>query len=106
MSGIKLIKIFLFFIFIFDFTVTFSQKTWKKVLPGIGTFSSPRITDLNNDGIGDIIFGAGRLEFMPCDSAVIAIDGKNGHLLWNVSARDQIFGSASLKDINNDNKDY
>jgi len=32
---------------------------------GIGIFSSPRVTDLNGDGIGDIVFGAGRTNFMP-----------------------------------------
>jgi len=35
---------------------------------GIGIFSSPRVTDLNGDGIGDIVFGAGRTEFHACDS--------------------------------------
>ncbi len=102
MGSNKLFKMLISLTLIIYFTVVYSQKTWKKVLPGIGTFSSPRISDFNNDGIGDIVLGAGRLEFMPCDSAVIAIDGKNGHLLWNVSASDQIFGSATLKDINND----
>ena len=80
----------------------FAQNSWAKRLPGIGTFSSPRIADLNNDSIGDIILGAGRKELQFCDSAVVAINGKTGDLLWNVSASDQIFGSASLKDINND----
>jgi len=81
----------------------FSQKdTWAKRLPGIGTFSSPRITDLNSDGIGDVILGAGRKEFQSSDTAVVAMDGKTGKMLWHVSATDQIFGSATFKDINND----
>jgi outer membrane protein assembly factor BamB len=79
-----------------------AQNTWAKLLPGVGTFSSPRVTDLNGDGIGDIILGAGRQEFQSCDSAVVALNGKNGDLLWKVSAKDQIFGSAALKDITND----
>ncbi len=78
------------------------QNSWAKKFPGIGTFSSPRVSDLNEDGIGDIILGAGREEFQACDSAVIALDGLTGELLWNVSAKDQIFGSASLMDITND----
>jgi len=53
-----------------------AQKSWVKELPGIGTCSSPRVTDLNGDGIGDIIIGAGREEFKKCDSAIIALDGK------------------------------
>lgn len=79
-----------------------AQESWTKVLPGIGSFSSPRVADLNNDAVGDIILGAGRAEFLACDSAVIALDGKTGELLWKVSARDQIFGSATLKDITDD----
>ena len=71
-------------------------------MQGVGSFSSPRVTDLNGDGIGDIILGSGRQEFQACDSAIIALNGLNGEMLWNVSAQDQIFGSASLKDINND----
>ncbi len=84
----------------------FPQKSsWAKRLPGIGTLSSPRITDLNNDAVGDIVIGAGRKEFQSCDSAVVAIDGKTGDLLWKVSAKDQIFGSATFKDINEDGID-
>ena len=80
----------------------FSQKSWAKKLPGIGTFSSPRIADLNQDGTGDIIIGAGKEELKSSDSAVIAVSGIDGKLLWKVSAKDQIFGSATLKDITND----
>jgi len=79
-----------------------AQNSWAKMLPGIGSFSSPRVTDLNDDSVGDIILGAGRAEFMACDSAVFALDGKTGELLWNVPASDQIFGSATLKDITGD----
>ncbi len=78
------------------------QNSWAKELPGLGTFSSPRVADLNNDSIGDIILGAGREEFQACDSAVVALDGRTGKMLWKVSAKDQIFGSAALKDITAD----
>lgn len=79
-----------------------AQESWAKELPGIGSFSSPRVADLNNDNVGDIILGAGRAELLACDSAVIALDGKTGKMLWKVSAKDQIFGSATLKDITDD----
>ncbi|MBD2752706.1 outer membrane protein assembly factor BamB family protein [Spirosoma validum] len=85
--------------------VAVGQTSWSTLLPTIGTFSSPRVTDLNRDGVQDIILGAGRLEFQRCDSAIIALDGKTGKLLWNRSANDQIFGSAALKDINADQID-
>lgn len=98
----KNLKILLFYMILGSITCSTAQDSWIKTLPGIGTFSSPRIADLNSDGIGDVILGAGRHEFMASDSAVIAINGKNGKLLWNVSAKDQMFGSAIFKDINND----
>ena len=81
---------------------TLAQDSWSKQLPGLGTFSSPRIADLNGDGVGDVILGAGREEFQACDSAIIALDGKTGELLWNLPAKDQVFGSAGLKDIDRD----
>ena len=37
-----------------------AQNTWAKILPGIGSFSSPSISDFNNDKVGHIILGAGR----------------------------------------------
>ena len=79
-----------------------AQSNWSVSFKGIGTFSSPRITDLNGDGTGDVVFGAGREEFMACDSAVIALDGLTGKMLWHLHADDQIFGSPSFKDINAD----
>lgn len=32
-------------------------QSWSTPLPGMGTFSSPRVTDLNGDGIGDVVVG-------------------------------------------------
>ena len=75
---------------------------WSVTLKGIGTQSSPRAVDLNKDSILDIVIGAGKVEFQSSDSAVIAINGTNGELLWHVSARDQIFGSPAFKDITQD----
>jgi outer membrane protein assembly factor BamB len=83
----------------------YAQNSWSVQYKNLGTFSSPRVTDLTGDGIGDIIFGAGREEFKACDSAVIAVDGKNGNMLWHASAKDQVFGSATLNDINGDHID-
>lgn len=83
----------------------FSQNAWAIDLPTVGTFSSPRVTDLNGDGVGDVILGAGREEFQACDSAVVALDGKTGNLLWKVSAKDQVFGSAMFQDVSGDDVD-
>ena len=82
--------------------LSIGQSSWTKDLPGIGTFSSARVADLNGDGVDDIVLGAGKEELQKSDSGVIALDGKTGSLLWHVSSRDQMFGSAVFQDINKD----
>ena len=95
--------IFVFSIFYIGTTHKLSaQNSWSKKLSGVGSLSSPRVADLNRDGIGDVILGVGRLEFQHCDSAVVAFDGKTGEILWKVPADDQIFGSANFMDITGD----
>ncbi|MGB3851947.1 MAG: FG-GAP-like repeat-containing protein [Tunicatimonas sp.] len=79
--------------------------TWSTTLEGIGSSSSPRLTDLTNDGVLDIVLGTGRQELHASDTAVIALDGATGRLLWHVSARDQIVGSAALFDVTGDGTD-
>src|SRR6476620_9526135 len=71
-----------------------SEVVWNKDLPVIGSLSSPRTADLNNDGVLDIVMGAGKNEFQKTDMGIIAFDGKSGNLLWKQSAIDQVFGSA------------
>jgi outer membrane protein assembly factor BamB len=79
------------------------EKVWTATFPNLGTLSSPRTADLNQDGVLDIIVGMGRLEFQPIDTAIVALDGKSGDILWSRPAIDQIFGSALLMDITGDN---
>lgn len=79
--------------------------SWTMEFRGLGTFSSPRVADLNQDGIKDVIVGCGREEFEKADTAIIALNGKDGSMLWNVGARDQIFGSAAIYDIDEDGVD-
>ncbi|MGI8635236.1 MAG: PQQ-binding-like beta-propeller repeat protein, partial [Segetibacter sp.] len=75
---------------------------WNKSFPVIGSQSSPRTTDLNKDGILDIIMGAGKNEFQQSDMGILAFDGKSGELLWKQEARDQVFGSATFCDVTGD----
>lgn len=79
-----------------------AQASWTLQFDGFSTFSSPRVTDLNGDGTGDVVMGAGRAEFHACDSSVIALDGATGRMIWHARADDQIFGSASFMDITGD----
>jgi outer membrane protein assembly factor BamB len=102
-NNLKVNKFLLTFFFLGLFIAPIlSQETWSEVLPNIGTFSSPRLSDLNRDGVKDIVLGGGRLEFQKCDTAMFALDGKNGKMLWHVGAIDQVFGSAALLDITGD----
>ncbi|MEM9831198.1 MAG: PQQ-binding-like beta-propeller repeat protein [Bacteroidota bacterium] len=78
---------------------------WRADLPNVGTNSSVRLTDLTGDGILDIVLGTGYQELHPTDTAVVALDGKDGKLLWHIAARDQIVGSAMLLDVTQDGID-
>lgn len=88
------------------FQITFvaaqSSKGWSVEFSDIGTHSSPRAIDLNNDGVKDLILGCSKKEFQELDSGVIAVNGATGALLWTVRARDQMFGSAGILDVNHD----
>lgn len=76
--------------------------SWSASLDGVGSFSSPRVTDLNKDGVGDIVLGAGRQEFQESDTAVTALDGKTGDVIWKSAAENQVFGSPLFHDITQD----
>ncbi len=75
---------------------------WYKEYPVIGSESSPRATDLNNDGVLDIVMGAGKNETQKSDMGIVAFDGTSGELLWKHEAPDQVFGSAAFCDVNGD----
>ena len=75
---------------------------WAVSFKRLGTLSSPRLADLTEDGILDVVMGAGTVEFHHSDSSVIALDGADGKLLWIAGARDQIFGSPVFQDITDD----
>ena len=78
---------------------------WEMAIPVIGSNSSPKASDLNQDGILDIIVGAGRNEFQAAKYGVIAINGANGDTLWTYPCIDQVYGAAVFLDISKDGID-
>ncbi|PRY14243.1 outer membrane protein assembly factor BamB [Pontibacter ummariensis] len=76
--------------------------SWMVHYQGIGTGSSPRMVDLNEDGVLDVVMGAGGAENSPSDTAVLAMDGATGDLLWSASGRNQVVGSALFNDVTGD----
>jgi outer membrane protein assembly factor BamB len=84
---------------------TSSELIWDASFPRIGSQSSPRATDLNNDGILDIVIGAGENEYQPSNQGVLALDGKTGTILWTQECHDQVYGTPTLYDVTGDGTD-
>ena len=83
------------------FWINTGAQNWQQFTDSIPTLSSPRASDLNADGIMDIVIGGGTDSTFSYNG-VMAYNGVDGGLLWRRSSRDEIFGSAIFQDINND----
>lgn len=79
-----------------------SELVWSKDIPVIGSQSSPRTADLNNDGVLDIVMGAGKNEYQQSDMGILAFDGKSGNMLWKQQSSDQVYGSSTFLDVTGD----
>ena len=80
---------------------SFGQLNWVSSVDSVSVLSSPRATDLNNDGIKDIVIGSGT-DSTFSNYGVVAFDGSNGQILWTMPTNDEIFTSAQFIDLNND----
>lgn len=79
-----------------------TELVWNKSFYLIGTQSSPRATDLNGDGVKDVVLGAGRAEMAGTKQGVLALDGATGELLWQHPAPAHVVGSATFYDVTED----
>ncbi len=93
----------LLFIHFLFFSCENRSQNWTVVVENAGTYASAKAVDLNNDQILDIVVGAGgRKEWNYSKNGVLAIDGKNGSLLWTAACRNQIIGNPIFLDITGD----
>jgi outer membrane protein assembly factor BamB len=79
-----------------------SELVWDQNFSIIGSQSSPRAADLNEDGILDIVMGAGKNEYQHSEAGILAINGRTGELLWQQEAPDQVYGAATFCDVTGD----
>ncbi|MFY0599225.1 MAG: PQQ-binding-like beta-propeller repeat protein [Cyclobacteriaceae bacterium] len=79
-----------------------SKDSWEVRLENTGTMSSFRAVNLNNDDVLDLVIGAGYKENESSDNGVLALDGKDGRLIWTVPCRNQMFGMPLCKDLSGD----
>jgi len=101
----KRLRIFFFGCLAASALCTCSDKEggWQLTLAAAGTYASPRAIDLNGDGVKDIVLGAGGdAEWQGSENGVLAINGRDGRLLWKAPCRNQIVGSPLFLPINDD----
>ena len=90
---------------IFSVFLSFGQETtWNTSIESIRSYSSPRPTNINNDNTLDVVFGGG-VDGYATPFGVNAIDGLTGEVLWAMPTRNEMFGSPSFIDVNNDGID-
>ena len=76
---------------------------WRTYVTEAG-FGSPRLTDLNGDGVLDIVVGTGK-EFGLHPRSVTAIDGNHGRIIWKNDVFSRVFSTPTLIDIDRDGVD-
>lgn len=97
----SLLILFIVFNSVLTHVVNAQVEKWSTHFNNTLIFSSPRFIDVNQDGTQDIIIGGGN-EFSPTENGILAINGKNGAVLWKCSAPTQIYTSALFQDLNLD----
>ena len=79
-------------------TGAFASRCWGADVPPTSS-SSPEATDLNGDGVLDVVVGADG------DAGVIAVDGKDGSVLWVAGRQNDVYTAAAFLDANGDGVD-
>ncbi|MDC0249608.1 SprB repeat-containing protein, partial [Flavobacteriales bacterium] len=90
-----------FFFLVLFLSTYVNAQDWQIFTDSIPTLSSPRSTDLNGDGVMDVVIGGGT-DGVFSNNGIMAYNGVDGSLLWKSPSRDEVFGSAIFQDITND----
>jgi hypothetical protein len=81
-----------------------STPTWES-LGETDVFSSPRLADLDGDGLLDVVSGHGTSiggDLLQTVGYATALSGETGEPLWRVEARQEVFSTAALPDLTGD----
>ncbi len=74
---------------------------WESQIEQVGV-GSPRLADVNNDQVLDIIIGSGFEWAEKGESAMNAIDGVSGEIIWRTTVPESPYGTPVLIDITGD----
>ena len=94
----------LFFAVFFLCVIASNAQDWSSFTDSIATLSSPRCSDLNGDGVMDIVIGGGT-DSVFSSNGIMAYNGVDGSLLWSLPSQDEVFGSAVFYDLTADGID-
>ncbi|KAH8312555.1 hypothetical protein KR044_011370, partial [Drosophila immigrans] len=97
------------------------QKLWTRSMPRMNSESPLRAADLNGDGVKDVIFGYGvddnihyegiplprcksaqQGDDVPCEGGVVALNGRDGSILWQSWSVANVFSLHCNADIDLD----
>lgn len=81
------------------------QVVWTTEVDSCASASSPRLTDLNGDGILDVVIGDGIFDDINDLGHVNALNGIDGSVIWRKTVGFDKFNSALFYDFNGDETD-
>ena len=82
-------------------SVPVADLVWQQEVTEVGV-GSPRLFDMNRDGVQDIIIGSGFEWSEDGMSSMMLINGQSGRLMWKTVVPESAYGTPVLIDANGD----